>query len=255
VVLVKLPLLAVLIALALPVGQAEASGAKILSAGAFLPIVQAMKPAFEQRSGDVLSVDNDTVGALTKRIEGGERCDMAVLTKPALDGLAKKGLMVAGSDRAIARVGIGMAVLAGAPKPDIATVEAFKAAVLAAPSVAYIDPAAGGSSGIYLADLFKRLGIAQQVAAKAVLVPGGRVADKLVDGRAVMGIHQISEILPVKGVVLVGPLPAAIQNYTYYAAGICAKATHRRAAAAFIRSLRGARARSLLAGRGMEPAR
>jgi molybdate transport system substrate-binding protein len=251
----KVPALATLLVLALPFGHAEASATKILTAGAFLPIVQAVKPGFEKQSGDVLAVDNDTVGALTKRIEGGETCDVAVLTKGALDELAKKGLMMPTSDREIARVGIGMAVLADAPKPDISTVDKFRAAVLAAPSIAYIDPAAGGSSGIYLADLFKRLGIAQQVAAKAVLVPGGRVADKLVDGHAVMGIHQISEILPVKGVALVGPLPAGIQNYTYYAAGICAKTKSRKEATAFIQTLRGSRAKSLLAAKGMEPAK
>ena len=110
----------------------------------------------------------------------------------------------------MAKVGIGVAVKEGAPLPDIKTVEAFKRTLLAAKSVAYIDPKAGGSSGIYFDGLLARLGIADEVRPKAKLKQGGHVADLVASGEAELGVHQISEILPVKGVVLVGPLPAEV---------------------------------------------
>src|SRR5439155_7448585 len=112
-----------------------------------------------------------------------------------------------------ARVGVGVVVKEGAPRPDISSVEAFKKTVLAAKSVAYIDPAAGGSSGIYVSDLLDKLGVAAQVKPKAVLIHGGAVAEHIAKGEAEVGIHQISEILPVKGITLVGPLPREIQNF------------------------------------------
>src|SRR5262249_25670514 len=162
------------------------------------------------------------VGALSKRIEGGEAFDLAVLTPAAVNELSGKGKFVAGSRVNLARVGVGVVVKEGAPKPDIGSVDAFKRAVLAAKFGAYIDtaPAAGGSSGIYVAGLLDKLGIAGEVKPKAKLIPGGAVAAHIAKGEAELGIHQISEILPVKGVTLVGPLPADIQNYTVYAAGI-----------------------------------
>jgi molybdate transport system substrate-binding protein len=152
----------------------------------------------------------------------------------------------------LARVGIGVMVRAGAPKPDIGTVEHFRQALLDAKSVAYIDPASGGSSGIYLAQLFRQWGIAQQIDSKAVKVPGGYVGERLVNGEAELGIHQISEILPVKGVTLVGPLPADIQNYTVYTAAIGSSTTEQPAAQAFMRLLTGPDAVRVLQEKGME---
>ena len=143
-----------------------------------------------------------------------------IVSPGAVDDLTQKGKVAAGSRTVLAQVGVGVVVKAGAPKPDIGTVDAFKRALLDAKSVAYIDPASGGSSGIFVAKLLDGLGIAAQVKPKAKLIPGGAVADHIADGEAEIGIHQISEILPVKGVTLVGPLPAEIQNYTTYAAGV-----------------------------------
>ena len=156
-----------------------------------------------------------------KLIQSGEETfDVAVLTPEAIDGLIKDGKVVAGSRADLAKTGVGVVVKAGAPLPDIGSVDAFKRTLLAAKSVAYIDPAAGGSSGIYVGKLLERLGIAKEVNAKAKLIHGGAVADHIADGEAEIGIHQISEILAVKGAVLVGPLPAEIQNFTVYSAGV-----------------------------------
>jgi molybdate transport system substrate-binding protein len=218
------------------------------------PVVVAAQPAFEQQTGHKLVVDNDTVGALTRRIEGGEAFDVAILTPGAVQELAGKGKLDAASRATLARVGVGVMVRAGAPKPDVSTVEAFKQALLAAKSVAYIDPASGGSSGIYFDGLLTKLGVAEQVKAKAKLKKGGYVADLIVSGEAELGVHQISEIVPHTGVTLVGPLPAEIQNYTVYAAGIATAAKEKEAAAALVRFLAGPAGAAALKERGLEPA-
>ena len=139
----------VLAAVGTPRGAAAAE-IKVLTAGAFKQVLVALVPDFEKQTGHKVIVENETVGALTKRIEGGEAFDVAVLTPGAVSDLTGKGKFVAGSRANLARVGVGVMVKAGAPAPDISTVEAFKRALLAAKSVAYIDPASGGSSGIYL---------------------------------------------------------------------------------------------------------
>ena len=238
-------------------GAPRASAAaeiKVLTAGAFKQVLLALLPDFERTTGHKVTVANDTVGALTKRIEGGESFDVAVLTPGAVNDLTGKGKFVAGSRANLARVGVGVMVKAGAPAPDISTVEAFKRALIAAKSVAYIDPASGGSSGIYISGLLDKLGIADQVKPKAKLKQGGYVADLIVKGEAELGIHQISEIVPVKEVTLVGPLPAEIQNYTVYAAGLGANAKDSEAAKALIKALTGPAAADVLKSKGMEAA-
>ena len=232
--------------------RVDAAEIKVLSAGAYKSVAVAVQPDFEEQTGHKLVIDNDTVGGLVKRIEGGEAFDVVIVSPGAVDDLIKTGKAVAGSRQTLARVGIGVMVKDGAAKPDIATVDAFKKAVLDAKTVAYIDPASGGSSGIYLASLFEKLGIAGAVKPKAKLKQGGYVADLIVSGEAELGIHQISEILPVKGVTLVGPLPAEIQNYTTYAAGLSAGARDVAAAKALIQALAGPMAAPVLKSKGME---
>jgi molybdate transport system substrate-binding protein len=227
---------------------------KVLTAGAFKQVVLALVPDFERQTGNKVVVDNDTAGALAKRIEGGEAFDLAVLTPAALSSLTSKGKLVAGSQVSLARVGVGVVVKEGAPKPDISSVGAFKRALIAAKSVAYIDPAAGGSSGIYVAGLLDKLGLAAEVNTKAKLIAGGAVAEHIANGEAELGIHQISEILPVKGITLVGPLPAEIQNYTIYAAALGANAKAGEAAKALLKALSGPAAADVLKAKGMEPA-
>jgi molybdate transport system substrate-binding protein len=243
----------VLVAAGAP-GGAVAADIKVLTAGAFKQVVLALVPEFEKQTGHKVTVENDTVGALTKRIEGGEGFDVAVLTPGAVNDLASKGKFVVGSRTNLARVGIGVVVKDGTPKPDIGSVDAFKSALLAAKSVAYIDPVAGGSSGIYVAGLLDRLGIAAEVKAKAKLIHGGAVAEHIANGEAELGIHQISEILPVKGTTLVGPLPADIQNYTVYAAGLGANAKESDAAKALLKAFSSPAAGEIIKSKGMEPA-
>ncbi len=239
------------------IGSARGAAAveiKVLTAGAFKQVLLALVPEFEKQTGHKVILDNATVGALTKRIEGGEAFDVAVLTPKAVDELTAKGKFAAGSRQNLARVGVGVVVKDGTPKPDISSVDAFKKALLAAKSVAYIDPAAGGSSGIYVSGLLDRLGIAGEVKPKAKLIHGGAVAEHIAKGEAEVGIHQISEILPVKGVTLVGPLPADIQNYTVYAVGVGANAKQAEAAKALIKALSGPAAAAVLKSKGMDVA-
>lgn len=230
----------------------QAAEIKVMTAGAFKPVVMATAGAFEAQSGHKLVVENDTAGALLKRISEGEAFDVAILTPAAVKELTEKGRIAPGSAANLARTSVGVAVKQGAPLPDIATVAAFKAALIAATKVAYIDPAAGGSSGIYFSRLLETMGIADAVRAKAVLVPGGLVAQRLVTGEADLAIHQISEILAVKGAVLVGPLPAEIQSYTVYTGGLSAAAKEAGAARSFLAFLRSDTARRVLSDKGME---
>jgi molybdate transport system substrate-binding protein len=248
-----LALAIVVMAAGAPRGAAAAE-IKVLTAGAFKQVLLALVPDFEKATGHKVTVENDTVGALSKRIEGGEAFDLAVLTPAAVKDLSSKGKFVAGSAQSLARVGVGVVVREGAPKPDIGSVDAFKQALRAAKSVAYIDPAAGGSSGIYVAGLLDKLGLAAEVKPKAKLIHGGAVAEHIAKGEAELGIHQISEILPVKGITLVGPLPAEIQNYTVYAAGLGANAKESEAAKALLKALSGTAAAAVLKAKGMEPA-
>ncbi len=240
---------AVLTSLAVP---ASATELKVLTAGAMKQVVLALQPEFEKQ-GHKLVVDNDTAGALLKRIESGETFDVLVVTPGAIDQLAAKGKVAADSKAIVARVAIGVMVRSGAPLPDISSVDAFRQTLLDAKSVAYIDPASGGSSGIYLDKLFEKMGIAHAVRAKAKLKRGGGyVADLLVSGDAELGIHQISEIVPVKDVILVGPLPAEIQNYTTYAGAVSATARDAAAAKAFIDLLAGPAGGAVLREKGMD---
>jgi molybdate transport system substrate-binding protein len=229
-----------------------AADIKVLTAGAMRGVLAELLPRFETDTGHKVSLDNATAGMLAQRMEAGEAFDVAVITPKVIDGLIGKGRIAPGSRVDVAKVGIGVAVKAGAPLPDIATVEAFKRTLLAARSVAYIDPKAGGSSGIYFDGLLDRLGIAGEVRPKARLKQGGYVADLVASGEAEVAVHQISEIVPVKGVVLVGPLPAEVQNFTIYTAAIGANARDAAAAKALVERLAGPAAGPILKTKGME---
>jgi molybdate transport system substrate-binding protein len=234
---------------------AIAAEIRVISGGAFKQVLNALVAQYQTESGNAVAVTYQTVGQHLQLIKSGqEDFDVAVLTPEAIGDLDKDGKIVAGSGVNLARTGVGVVVKDGTPLPDIGTVEAFKKTLLAAKSVAYIDPEAGGSSGIYVGKLLERLGIADAINAKAVLVHGGAVATHIVDGEAEIGVHQISEILPVKGAVLVGPLPAEIQNFTVYTAGISATAKDPATALAFVKFLAGPHALAIVKAKGMEPA-
>jgi molybdate transport system substrate-binding protein len=241
-------------ALGMGVQNTAAAEIKVLTTGAFKQVVVALVPEFEKATGHKVVLDNGTVGQLQKRVDGGESFDVLVLSPKGIEDYIKSGKIAAGSNANLAKVGVGVMVKKGAPKPDISTVEAFKAALLKAKSVGYIDPASGGSSGIYVDKLLEKLGIADQIRPKAKLQKGGHVSDLVQAGEAEIGIHQNSEIVGQAGVTLVGPLPTDIQNYTTYAVGLSSDAKQVEAAKAFIKVLTGPSAAAVLKSKGMEGA-
>ncbi len=215
------------------VGQAEAAEITVLSAGAVRSIVTELAQAFEKETGHKVALEFGTVGVTRKRLAAGP-ADLVIMSDVAIDETIKEGALVAGSRVDIARTGMGVGVRDGAPKPDISTADAFKQAVLGARSITYVDPAQGATSGIYFASLLQKFGIAEAVKPKTTLVPGGYPAELVAKGEVEMVVHQISEIVPVKGVTLVGPLPKDIQKVTVYSTGLTTKATTPEVARAFV---------------------
>lgn len=235
-------------------GALSATEMKLLTAGAFEQVVKELVPHFERQSAHKVTIARGTAGELKARIERGDDFDVAVITPVVLDALAKEGKVISASRTNVATVGVGVGVKVGAPKPDISTVEAFKRALLNAKAVAYIDPASGGTSGMYIDKLLERLGIADEVRTKAKLKKGGHAAEFVASGEADIVLQQMSEIIPVKGVVAVGPLPPEIQSTTTYSAAISSASKSPDAAQALLKALSGPEAAALLKSKGMEPA-
>lgn len=227
----------------------------IFSAGAVQGVVEQVAAAFERTAGCRLIMSFNTVGATRDKLAAGEAADLGLVSAPVADGLLASGTLVAGSVRPLGRVGMGLTVPEGASAPRIDTVEAFCAALRQARSVAYTDPAAGGTGGIYFSKLLERLDLARVVAPKAVLAKGGHdVAGRVARREAAIGITIISEIAAVPGAVLGAPLPAELQNYTTYVAGVPATAQNRAAAERFVEALRGPDTVALWRAAGFEPA-
>lgn len=245
----RLAIAAMAVSLSAPVA-AHAETLKVLTAGAFRQVLLAALPQFKSQGHDI-TWEADTVGGLAKRIAAGESFDVVFASPAAL--AAAHGAGKVGDVVDIARVGVGVAVKQGAPKPDLSTVDAFKAALQHARAVAYIDPASGGTSGIYLNGLIDRLGIGDAVRSKSILVKGGFSAERVAGGEADLAIQQISELLPVKGVVLAGPLPPAIQSYTVYSGAAAAATPHKAAADALLTLLRSPEIAKVITTAGMEP--
>ena len=231
-------------------GMAGAAEIAILSSNGVGAVLRELGPAFERASGNKLAIRYDTAAILQKEIAAGAPFDLAILTGPVIDALAKQGKIVAGSRADLAKSGIGIAIRAGAPRPDIASTESFKRTLLAAKSIAYTTQ---GASGIYFAGLIERLGIADAVKAKAKLQSGGAVAELVARGDAELAVQQISEILPVAGAELLGPLPPELQSFTVFSSGIGSAAKAGDAARAFVKFLTAPKALPVIKAKGMVP--
>lgn len=218
----------------------------VLSGGAAKSFIEPLAATFR---GHAVRLEFQPMGKLTKSLADGYPADMVVITSEVAEQLRGGPTLDFSRAKPIARVGIGVAVHESAPIPDIRTVEAFKKTLLAAKSVVYIDPNLG-TSGKHVAEMLQRLGIADQVNAKARLGSGGYVTEPVGRGEIELGIHQISEILPVKGVKLAGPLPAELQKYTVYVAVPVARAAQQHVISDFIQHLSGPEARQRLAQAG-----
>ncbi len=212
--------------------EALAADIRLLTTGAFKPIAQDIIPDFEKQTGHHIILTNDTAGAIVRRVNAGEAFDVVVLTQAALDKMvaAGNGKLAEETITPLIQVGIGVAVRLSAPRPDISNTESFRNTLLAARAVAYIDPSSGGTSGIYLEQLFQRMGILPQIRAKAVKVVGGLAAERVARGDADIALQQYSEILRVPSVQHVGLIPAAVQLYTTYSGAVGANARDKDAA-------------------------
>jgi molybdate transport system substrate-binding protein len=236
---------------ALAAGGASAADLKLLTAGAYKPAALEIVADFEKKTGHKVTIDSGTTGALQKRVAAGEYFDVVVIPPvPMAQFLGNR--IEESSAKELARAGVGMAIKQGAPVPDISEPDGFKKALLAARAVAYIDPASGGSSGIYVAQLFQQMGIADQLKPKSVLVQGGLAAERIVDGKADIALQQSSELMGVPGVQFVGPIPLMLQNYTIYSGGISVASGNRAAANALLLALANPENGKILKSKGLD---
>jgi len=216
-------ILAAAIGLASPLGEGRtvtAAEINILSSNSLKEVFQDLAPEFSRTTGHKLSMAFDSSTAVKRRIEGGEAFDVAIVTPPMIADLVKQGKIAAGTSADIARTGLGVAIRAGAAKPDIGTVDAFRRTLLDAKSVAYNKE---GQSGLYMAGLMERLGIAEQMKVKTKLKSvSGPVAEDVAKGEAELGFQLISEILSVRGAEFLGPLPSELQTFVVLTSGIAA---------------------------------
>jgi len=233
-------------------GWTMAAELKVLTTPALTEVWHELAPKFEA-TGHNLTIVYAASGAIAKRVTDGEAADLLVSTPAGIDGLIKAGRVTDGTNTPLASSGMGVAVLKGAPKPDISTPEAFRRALLAAKAVAYTDPASGGASGAHMAKVLERLGIAGEVNAKAKLGRGIPVATFVVKGEADLAIQQMPELLGVVGVEVVGPLPGDLQNVTTFAAGIPAASTQAEAAKTLIRFLQTPESAAVIKKHGLDP--
>ena len=226
--------------------MAHADQISVLSGGAAKSFIEPLAASFK---GHTVKLEFQPMGKLTKSLADGYPADMVVVTSEVVEQLRNERQLDFSRSKPIARVGIGVAIHENARVPDISSVEAFKKTLLAAKSVVYIDPKVG-TSGKHVAEILQRLGIADQVNAKAKLGSGGYITEPVGRGEIELGIHQISEILPVKGVKLAGPLPAELQKYTVYVAVPVAQSARQHVVSEFVKHLTSAQARERLAQAG-----
>ena len=230
-------------------GGAGAADIFVMSAGAAKAGVQPLVESFEKATGHKVTISFGTMGLLQEKLGKGERADVLIVASEIADEMQKRNVIVQASRAPIAKVGVGVAVNENAAAPDISTPEAFKQALLNAKSIVYIDPTKG-TSGKHLVTVFDKLGVTSQVNAKATLGDGGYIVEPVGKGQIELGLHQISEILPVKGIKLVGPLPEALQKWTTYVAAATPGSTAPDAARELIRYLAGSQAKPVFASKG-----
>jgi len=226
---------------------------KVFCARSMHVAVAALSKELAKGSDDLPDIVFEPMGALQARLAAGETADVLILATPAIDALAKSDAIVTAGRTEVARAPIGVAIRDGAPAPDIATPEAFKTALTAARAIALSDPAVGGSAGIYLRDLFGRLGLADMIAAKTVRQSSGvAAADAVGRGEADLALTFIPELLQRKGVYILGPLPPPYGHVTGYAAGVSAGSKVADTARAFIAALTAPGARDVWVAAGFE---
>lgn len=234
---------------------AQAVELHVMISGGFAAAYLRMLPAYTHDTGNTVRTARApsmgaTPQAIPQRLAHGEPADVVVMVGYALDRLIQEGKVLPGSRVELADSRIGMAVRAGAPRPDIGSVAAFRATLLAARSIAYSDSA----SGVYIRDeLLRKMGIAERVAGKAKMIPRVPVGTVVATGEYQLGFQQVSELLPVKGIEVVGKIPEPLQSVTRYAAGIPVSAAHPAEARALLRFLASPAEAGEIAATGLDP--
>jgi len=246
--------LVVVLSAALGEAPAGAADLKVISAGAVRGLIAQIIDDYSRQTGQRFDFTIGTTGQLRNIIASGQHADLIIVSSPLMGELEKTGNLTPGSRAELGRVGIGVAIRDGATAPDVSTPDALKKALIEARSVAYTNPAEGGTSGIYFTGVAERFGIGDAIRNKAVLTRGGREAAVAVaDGHAELAIVFISEAVAVKGVKLAGPLPPELQDYSAYAAAIPSSSTDPAAARAFIAALTSAAMAERWRANGFEP--
>lgn len=237
-------------AIAIGAGAAHAADVRVMSVSAVMEVYVELVAAFEKASGHKVTTTWGGTESVTKRVGDGEVFDVVIVGARNIDRLIAAGRLVAGSRADFAKTGVGLALRPGLPRPDVSSGDAVKRAVLAAGSVAYST----GASGVYLADLFRKMGVADQIKDKVKQPPSGAsVGEMVARGEVDLGFQQMSELTHVKGIDFLGPLPADIQNTTVYSAGLHMAAPAPEAARALIKFLTAPEAGPVIRRIGMEP--
>jgi len=232
---------------------AEPVEVTVLTSVALNSALDELGPQFERTTGKKLKIGYSLIVDIKKRIVAGETADVIILSRPVMDDLQKQEKVAPGSIADVAGTAVAVAVRAGAPKPDISSADTLKRSLLAAKSIVYADPAKGGASGVHFAHVVDQLGIGEQLKPKTILVPGAQAADVVAKGEAEIGIGQTSEIVPVSGAQLVGPLPGEFAKVTEFTAGIGANSKVAEAAKSFILFLKSPAAAPVFKSKGLQP--
>ena len=244
--------LACLLVVGIAAGAAEI---KVLSAVPMQQVIEDVGPRFERATGHKLALTFAALGEVLKRIQDGEAADVVVIPRQGIDSLVKDGKAAAGDVTVIARSGIGVAVRKGAPKPDISSPEALKRTLLAAKSITYSNPAAGGASGNHFTKVIERLGIVNEMKPKTIFAkPGDETGVLVANGEAEIGVHQFQVLVSVAGIEIVGPLPGDLQDTIVFAAAIMGGAKNPEASKALVDFLRTPESAGVIKAKGMEPA-
>ena len=226
------------ISLSLAASGADAAEVKVFVGGAMTETVEKIGAAFAKASGNKMDYVSDTTGALQKRLQAGEKADVVVVTAAGLEAMQKENRIAPGTQTTLVRALIGVAMQPNGTAPDLSSADSFKASLLKARSVSYVNPMAGGTSGTYFEGLMKKMGIFDQMKNKIVYRnQGSEVADAVAKHDAEIGISFIAELAPNKGVKVAGPLPDAIQAPTDYVAGVTTVSANPEAARAFINAM------------------
>jgi len=232
----------------------NAAELKVLVSGAMAHALEEISQDFARKNGHTLDFQVGTTGVLQDKIRKGEKADVVEVTSAGMDALEKEKLVVPGTRVELARALIGVAVRDGAALPNISTPDALKQALMSARRVAYIDPKIGGQAGAAIVGLLNKLGIAEDIAKKSTFgMTGADAVQKMTNGEADIAISFISEIQPIKGAKVVGPLPPAVQNPSTYAAAVGVAAANPAQARSLIDAMRSAEARRVITAAGLEP--